>query len=59
MNLVFDVSFSFQLSQSFHSNPSVFLVFRQQQGGDGRVELGHFNPVPGPNEHDVCGKELR
>lgn len=57
MNLVFNVSLSFQLSQSFHTDPSVFLVLGQQQRGDSRVELGHLDSVPGSNEYNIWTKE--
>lgn len=54
VGFIADAQVMFELAQGPHAGPAVFLTDRQQQRGDGVVELRNRHWIPGAQEHDVC-----
>lgn len=57
VRLVADAQVMFNLAQGPHARPAVLLSHRQQQRGDGVVELRNSEWIPGAQEHNVCSAQ--
>lgn len=59
VGFVADGQVLFELPQSPHAKPAIFLANRQQHWGDRVVELRNRHWIPGAQEHNVCSNMIR